>query len=544
MGNQKEAEQNLPRAKKPGVIPYQSMLALHDVLVAICAGSMGAWLSGDAFSRAGLLQQSLLLGLCVIPVAYFSSFRLYSYHLIYSPRYHLLNMCNAFVLSLLTLGIVLAAYASPVTIPQDWFLPSVTVLVIAALLAGRFLWDQLITLFKPVGLACIIIGLGGLIGPRDEPFILDYWSEILSAVSLAMVLLMVLRSAMVHLVFNRALRRRFRQQVLLIGANSDAERITDLIIRQNAPFWIAGTVSTCEDCRLDTLVPKSSLGRIKDLEAIVGEHFFQAVIITDELIEKAELVGLLDFFTSRGITIWFVPKLMPIIHIKLDIDNLCGMPMVRLHGGRNEWLFLKAKHAFDAVIGLVATAVALPILLASALAIAFDSKGSVFYRPRAIGKGGRPFTMFKFRSMFADAGKSLHQDYVTKLIKGEIRQEHSGQPLKITNDPRVTRVGSFLRKTSLDELPQLINVLKGDMSLVGPRPCLPYEWEIYKDWHKKRSAVRPGITGLWQVVGRSEVSFEDMIILDLYYIYNRSFDLDLDILFETVFVVLKKKGAH
>ena len=544
MGNQKEAEKNLPRAKKPGVIPYQSMLVLHDVLVAICAGIIGAWLSGDAFSRAGLLQQSLLLGLCMIPVAYFSSFRLYSYHLIYSPRYHLLNMCKAFVLSLLTLGIVLAVYASPVTIPPGWFLPSVPVLVIGALLAGRFLWDQLITLFKPVGLACIIIGLGGLMGPRDEPFILNYWSEILSAVSLAMVLLLVLRSAIVHLVFNRTLRRRFRQQVLLIGANSDAERITDLIIRQNAPFWIAGTVSTCENCRLDTLVPKSSLGRIKDLEAIVGEHFFQEVIITDELIEKAELIGLLDFFTSRGITIWFVPKLMPIIQMKLDIDSLCGMPMVRLSGGRNEWLFLKAKHAFDVVISLVATAVALPILLASALAIALDSKGPVFYRPRAIGKGGRPFTMFKFRSMFTDASKSLHQDYVTKLIKGEIRQEHSGQPLKITNDPRVTRVGGFLRNTSLDELPQLINVLKGDMSLVGPRPCLPYEWEIYKDWHKKRSAVRPGISGLWQVVGRSEVSFEDMIILDLYYIYNRSFDLDLDILFETVFVVLKKKGAH
>ena len=544
MGNQKEAEKNLPRAKKPGVIPYQSMLVLHDVLVAICAGIMGAWLSGDAFSRAGLLQQSLLLGLCMIPVAYFSSFRLYSYHLIYSSRYHLLNMCKAFVLSLLTLGIVLAVYALPVTIPQGWFLPSVTVLVIVALLAGRFLWGPLIPLFKPVGLACIIIGLGGLIGPRDEPFILNYWSEILSAVSLAMGLLLVLRSAIVHLVFNRTLRRRFRQQVLLIGANSDAERITDLIIRQNAPFWIAGTVSTCEDCRLDTLVPKSSLGRIKDLEAIVGEHFFQEVIITDELIEKAELVGLLDFFTSRGITIWFVPKLMPIIQMKLDIDSLCGMPMVRLSGGRNEWLFQKAKHAFDVVISLVATAVALPILLASALAIALDSKGPVFYRPRAIGKGGRPFTMFKFRSMFTDVSKSLHQDYVTKLIKGEIRQEHSGQPLKITNDPRVTRVGGFLRKTSLDELPQLINVLKGDMSLVGPRPCLPYEWEIYKDWHKKRSAVRPGITGLWQVVGRSEVSFEDMIILDLYYIYNRSFDLDLDILFETVFVVLKKKGAH
>jgi len=540
-----DAENNLPRAKKPRAIPYQPMLALHDVLVTTGAGIVGAWLSADAFfPGAGLLQQTLLLGLCMIPIAYFSSFRLYSYHLIYSARYHLLNMCKAFVLSLLTLGIVLAMYVAPVTIPQGWLLPAVAVLVIGALLAGRFLWEQLVTLLKPVGLACIIIGLEGLIGPRDEPFILNHWSEILSAVSLAMVLLLVLRSAMVHLVFNQALRRRFRQQVLLIGTNSDAERITDLIIRQNAPFWIAGTVSTSGDYRLDTLVPKSSLGRIKDLEAIVGEHFFQEVIITDEMIKKAELVGLLDFFTSRGITIWFVPKLMPIIHIKLDIDSLCGMPMIRLSGGRNEWLFLKAKHAFDAVIGFAAMAIALPILLASALAIALDSKGLVFYRPRAIGKGGRPFTMFKFRSMFTDASKSLHQDYVTKLIKGEIRQEHSGQTLKITNDPRVTRVGRFLRKTSLDELPQLINVLKGDMSLVGPRPCLPYEWEIYKDWHKKRTAVRPGITGLWQVVGRSEVSFEDMILLDLYYIYNYRLELDFSILFETIFVVLKKKGAH
>jgi exopolysaccharide biosynthesis polyprenyl glycosylphosphotransferase len=544
-GMVEEAAKNLPWAKKTGAIPYQPMLALHDVLVAAGAATVGAWLSAGAFfPGAGLLQQTLLLAICMVPIAYFTSFRLYSYHLIYSARYHLLNMGKAFVLSLLTLGIVVAMYAAPVTIPQGWFLPAMAVLVIAALLAGRFLWDQLITLLKPVGLACIIIGLAGLIGPRDEPFILYHWREILSAVLLSMGLLLVLRSAVVHLVFNQALRRRFRQQVLLIGTNSDAERITDMIIRQNAPFWIAGTVSAGEGGRLDTVVPKSSLGRIKDLEAIVGEHFFQDVIITDESIEKAELVSLLDFFTSSGITIWFVPKLMPIVHMKLDIDSLCGMPMIRLSGGRNEWLFLKAKHAFDAVSGLVATAVALPVLLASALAVALDSKGPVFYRPSAIGKGGRPFTMFKFRSMFTDASKHLHQDYVTKLIKGEIRQDPSGQPLKITNDPRVTRVGEFLRKRSLDELPQLINVLKGDMSLVGPRPCLPYEWEIYKDWHKKRSAVRPGITGLWQVVGRSEVSFEDMIILDLFYIYNRSFDLDLSILFETIFVVLKKKGAH
>ena len=152
--------------------------------------------------------------------------------------------------------------------------------------------------------------------------------------------------------------------------------------------------------------------------------------------------------------------------------------------------------------------------------------------------------MYKFRSMIAGASKEIHQEYVTRHIKGEIIPDGSGKPIKLTNDSRVTRVGGILRKTSLDELPQLINILKGEMSLVGPRPCLPYEYKIYKDWHKKRTTVRPGISGLWQVVGRSEVSFEDMILLDLYYIYNRSMDLDLSILFETIFVVLKKKGAH
>jgi hypothetical protein len=155
-----DAKTNLPRAKKPRVIPYQPMLALHDVLVAACASIGGAWLSADVFfPGADLLQQALLLGLCMIPIAYFSSFRLYSYHLIYAPRYHLLNMCKAFVLSLLTLGIVLAMYSAPVTIPQSWFLPVVAMLVIGALLAGRFLWDQLISLLKAVGLACIIIGM-------------------------------------------------------------------------------------------------------------------------------------------------------------------------------------------------------------------------------------------------------------------------------------------------------------------------------------------------------------------------------------------------
>jgi undecaprenyl-phosphate galactose phosphotransferase len=541
----KEAGNSMLRKGDRVVIPYKPMLALHDVLVSACAGILGARLSADVlYPGVSMLQQALLLGLCLMPIAFFGTFRLYSYHLIYNPRYHLLHLCKTFVLSLLTLVIILISYFSQITIPQGWFVPAVALLVVVTLLASRFFGDQLIILLKPVGLACIIIGLAGLIGEREEPFIPTHSAEILAGALLSIAFLLVTRSAVVHLVFNRTLRRRFRRQALLIGTNSDAERITDLIIRLKAPLWIAGTVSTCEDCRLNTMVRKGSLGKIKDLEGIVGEQFFQEVIITDELIEKPELVDLLDLFTSRGMTIWFVPKLMPIIDLKLEIDNLCGMPMIRLGNNQFQGIFRRIKYAFDAVAALGGFILLLPVFVASALVIKLTSEGPAFYRPTAVGKGGSFFKLYKFRSMVSGASQALHKEYVTKMIKGEITQDGSGKTLKITNDPRVTWIGRILRRTSLDELPQIINVLKGEMSLVGPRPCLPYEYEIYKDWHKKRTSVRPGITGLWQVVGRSEVSFEDMILLDLYYIFNRSFELDLNILFETIFVVLKKKGAH
>jgi lipopolysaccharide/colanic/teichoic acid biosynthesis glycosyltransferase len=208
-------------------------------------------------------------------------------------------------------------------------------------------------------------------------------------------------------------------------------------------------------------------------------------------------------------------------------------------------LFNKLKHSVDALLSLIIFIVQLPLFLAISLAVKLDSSGPIFYQAQAVGKNGKIFQMYKFRSMVEDADECVHKEFVTRLIKGEICSNgDESQPLKITDDSRVTRVGKFIRKYSLDELPQLINVIKGDMSLVGPRPCLPYEYENYKKWCKKRVSVRTGITGLWQVTGRSSVSFEDMVLLDLYYIYNRSLTLDFNILFETLFVVFSKKGAY
>ncbi|MGV7223929.1 MAG: sugar transferase, partial [Nitrospinales bacterium] len=262
-------------------------------------------------------------------------------------------------------------------------------------------------------------------------------------------------------------------------------------------------------------------------------------------IEKTLLISLIDFCTSVGTDVWLPPKIMPIIDIKLYLDRFCGLSMVRLRSTRNAWLYNKVKHTFDAVIGLLLFIVCLPIVAIIAIAIKADTKGPVFYRPRVVGKNGTLFNMFKFRTMIPDSDPGVHREYVTKLIQGEIGASGTDdQILKITDDPRITRVGKLLRKLSLDELPQILNVVKGEMSLVGPRPCLMYEYELYQDWHKKRTRVRPGITGLWQVSGRSNVTFDDMILLDLYYVYNRSFLMDFNTLYETVFVVMQRKGAY
>jgi undecaprenyl-phosphate galactose phosphotransferase len=299
------------------------------------------------------------------------------------------------------------------------------------------------------------------------------------------------------------------------------------------------------ECLPNETTHKKCLGALEDLPELTLQHNISDIVVTTEGISKHDLIEILDFCTSAGINAWFSPNLMPIIDIKLHIDRFCGKPMVRLCSQKRSALFYKLKHTSDAFITLPLFLLQLPLFILIMAAIKWESQGPVFYVARAIGKGGKPFNMLKFRSMFTDSDKSVHQAYVTKLIKGEIREDDKKNgPLKIVQDPRVTKVGRILRKLSLDELPQLINVLKGQMSLVGPRPCLPYEYDIYQDWHKKRTAVRPGITGLWQVTGRSEVLFEDMILLDLYYIYNNSVILELQILFETVFVVLGKKGAY
>ncbi len=198
------------------------------------------------------------------------------------------------------------------------------------------------------------------------------------------------------------------------------------------------------------------------------------------------------------------------------------------------------KRILDLVLATIIMLGFLPLFLILTILVKFTSRGPVFFVQERVGLRGRRFRMFKFRSMYADADHRVHRQYVEKLIR---KGERGGRTYKLENDPRITPLGRWMRKFSLDELPQFLNVLRGDMSLVGPRPPIPYELEIYKPWHFKRLETKPGITGLWQVSGRNLLSFDQQAALDIKYIQHKSLALDLTIIFKTIPVMFSGIGA-
>ncbi|MEW6115751.1 MAG: sugar transferase [Nitrospirota bacterium] len=213
---------------------------------------------------------------------------------------------------------------------------------------------------------------------------------------------------------------------------------------------------------------------------------------------------------------------------------------------------LYVKRMLDIAGSVVMLVIASPLLLIIALAVKFSSEGPVLFKQQRVGQFGKPFTFLKFRTMVANNDPTVHKEYIKKFIleQRSYRTERGGDDeeekiYKIKDDPRVTPLGRFLRKTSLDELPQFINVLRGEMSLVGPRPPIPYELENYAVWHKRRiMEVKPGITGLWQVRGRSRTTFDEMVRMDLKYIREWSFMTDIKLLLQTPWAVLRGKGSY
>jgi exopolysaccharide biosynthesis polyprenyl glycosylphosphotransferase len=289
-----------------------------------------------------------------------------------------------------------------------------------------------------------------------------------------------------------------------------------------------------------------ALGTIADLPRRLHDAHVEAVVVCGYLPDR-ELQDVVNVSLAAGCQLLSVPRSIEVAGVHPSLVWRRGRPRMELTAPKLQGQQLATKRAVDiagAAFGLVVLA---PVMALVALAVALDSRGPVFFRQERIGVGGRRFRVWKFRTMHHGASDHTHRDLVTRMLAGdEEGTKHTAADghdvFKLVNDPRVTRLGAFLRRTSLDELPQLINVLTGEMSLVGPRPPVPYEFEAYDHWQFDRLQVRPGITGLWQVSGRNLLSYRQMCELDVEYVRRWSVGLDLRILLRTIPVVLFNSG--
>jgi exopolysaccharide biosynthesis polyprenyl glycosylphosphotransferase len=278
-----------------------------------------------------------------------------------------------------------------------------------------------------------------------------------------------------------------------------------------------------------------SLGKLDELPQVLGQERIQEVIIADPDFPQEQTVELVDLCHQRGVTVQVAPSTMEILMDRAEFVPGQTVPLFKLRPPVFEGINYALKRTFDLVISLVLLIVLSPVLVAIAIAVKLSSPGPVIYRSARPGMAGRPFNCFKFRTM------REHADQIQSHL--ELLNEQTGALFKIRQDPRTTGVGRILRRFSMDELPQLVNVVRGEMSLVGPRPLPMRDFNRLEEWHKKRYLVLPGITGLWQVSGRSDLDFDDLVRLDFLYLERWSIMLDLSILLKTIPAVLSRRGA-
>lgn len=278
------------------------------------------------------------------------------------------------------------------------------------------------------------------------------------------------------------------------------------------------------------------MGSIMNTKNKIKELNIDEVILATGKLHQQKVLDIIMECESEGVEFKLVPGILELIASRVSTDEIGGVPLLTVKEIRLQGFNALLKRLFDVFASLSALLVLSPLILLVAIAIKIESKGPVFFSQKRVGKDGRTFDLYKFRSMVSGA-ENMFEEIVAQKGGNIIR-------FKAKDDPRITRIGKIIRKLSIDELPQLMNVLIGDMSLVGPRPPVPIEVERYSAWHKKRLRVRPGLTGLWQVSGRSELPFEDMIRLDIYYIENWSLWMDFRIILRTIPTVIFGTGAY
>jgi exopolysaccharide biosynthesis polyprenyl glycosylphosphotransferase len=324
----------------------------------------------------------------------------------------------------------------------------------------------------------------------------------------------------------------YRRRAVLVGSGKHIDAVADALAdRSRTAVDVIGFVSLLP--RPSNGVP--SLGVLDQLPEVLVKERVQEVIIADPDFPQERAVELVDLCHQRGVTVHVAPSTMEILMDSAEFVPGQSVPLFTLRPPVFDGIDYAVKRTFDLIVATVSLVLLAPVLLAIAIAVKLSSRGPTIYRSERPGMAGKPFYCFKFRTM------REHSDQVQADL--EPLNEKSGALFKIRRDPRLTRVGRLLRRFSLDELPQLANVVRGEMSLVGPRPLPMRDFERLEEWHKKRYLVLPGITGLWQVSGRAELDFDDLVRLDFLYLEHWSILLDLSILLKTIPAVLSRRGA-
>ena len=337
-----------------------------------------------------------------------------------------------------------------------------------------------------------------------------------------------------------------QSRVAILRGVDDTHEMHKVFSNPTADYTLAGDILLHPLQEAGNTKPGSSvLGSLNDLQTLINKYDLDTLVLAVDpgALSQEQRINMAQTCWKMGVQLKMVPPFEPFFRTSARPEEIGGITLLHVENlGLYATRAQLMKRAMDLIISSAALLVLSPVLLAIALVIKLDSPGPVFFIQERVGLNGRLFRMIKFRSMRTDCDDSEHKKYLQELIKGDKAHavDEKGNPVyKIVQDPRITKIGGFIRKTSLDELPQLINVFRGEMSLVGPRPPIQYEVDAYEDWHVRRLNIRPGITGLWQVSGRNRLSFEQMVQLDIQYIERWSLWLDITILLRTVPVNLK-----
>lgn len=402
------------------------------------------------------------------------------------------------------------------------------------LVRGRTWLDEVYTIINGVTNATVVLLAVSFV---FQPLV---FSRLMMIYVAAITIVLLSAARLIRRIIQSRLRARGIgvQRAVIVGSGDVGRAVLrTMLVRKELGYQVVGVLDDDPDRGSVDLGRVRGLGNTENMARVLHDEAVDLVVITLPWRYHEKIVSLIQQCQKYRVEVSVVPDLFQLNMRQVLVENVDGIPLLRMNGhvplkGSNRLL----KRALDILLITLSLPLIIPLFAIVALAIRLEGEGPIFYKANRVGERGRSFNMIKFRSMIPDADK----------MREELVRSHELDPRhpKIKDDPRITNVGRFIRRTSIDELPNLFNVLLGHMSLVGPRPPTPDEVTLYEPWHMQRLQVKPGMTGLWQVSGRSDIPFDEMCLLDIYYIENWSMFLDARILMMTIPRVLLRQGAY